>query len=456
MRLAFDHGTLVLSEPPDTDLGELPGVLWDPRVLLWRAPAHRHAELVAAIRARRLPLRDEVASAGARSIRPLQPQPLRAYQKGALVAWGAADTRGIVVLPTGAGKTRVALAAISELGVPALVVVPTRALLSQWVAELSTLTPEPIGVLGDGERVLAPITVSTFESAYRLMPEIGARFDLLVVDEVHHFGVGVRDELLEMSVARARLGLTATPPGPLALSRLELLVGPVVYELGVADLAGKYLSDFDLVELRLPLDHDERERYQADYRRFSEVYRRFVRANPAASWRDFTSAAAATAEGRVALNAWRRSKKLISLTRKKSRAVSEILARHRGGKVLVFTADNDAAYALARRELVMPITCEIGRKERTSALDRFREGKIRVLVSSRVLNEGLDVPDASVAVIVGGTRGEREHVQRIGRLLRPEPGKRAVVYELVSSGTREVRESQERRRALAAAQVARA
>jgi len=454
MRLSFDHGTLVLSEPPDLDLGFAPGLMWDPRVALWRAPARFHAELVRALRAKRLPLKDEVRPSESARMAPWRDAPLRPYQKGALFAWALAERRGIVVLPTGAGKTRVAVAALAELGLPALVVVPTRALLAQWHAELSRVCPEAVGVWGDGERIHGTVTVATFESAYRLMPELGARFDVLVVDEVHHFGLGLRDELLEMSVAKHRLGLTATPPDAVALARLEGLVGPVVYELGVADLAGTYLADFDLIELRLPLDAEERRRYELDHRRFAAVFRAFVARNPGSTWQDFTSVAMQSVEGRAALAAWRRSRRLLGLTRKKLAAVHEILERHRSSKLLVFTADNDAAYAIARRELIMPITCEIRRKERARALSAFRDGSFRALVSSRVLNEGIDVPDADVAIIVGGTRGEREHVQRIGRLLRPGPGKRATVYELVSAGTREVAQSRDRRRGLAAASAA--
>ena len=99
----------------------------------------------------------------------------------------------------------------------------------------------------------------------------------------------------------------------------------------------------------------------------------------------------------------------------------------------------------------MPITCEISRRERNQALAAFRAGKLKALVSARVLNEGIDVPDADVAIIVGGTFGEREHVQRIGRLLRPVPGKRAVIYELVTLATTETRQAKERRRGLASA-----
>jgi superfamily II DNA or RNA helicase len=80
----------------------------------------------------------------------------------------------------------------------------------------------------------------------------------------------------------------------------------------------------------------------------------------------------------------------------------------------------------------------------------FKEGKLRALVSAQVLNEGVDVPDAEVGIIVAGNRGEREHVQRVGRVLRPRPGKRALVYELVVRSTSEIEQARKRRSALAA------
>ena len=123
---------------------------------------------------------------------------------------------------------------------------------------------------------------------------------------------------------------------------------------------------------------------------------------------------------------------------------SILMKRHRNNRTLIFTADNNTAYEVSRQHLIMPITCDIGRKERAHVLERFRRGELRALVSSRVLNEGLDVPDADVAVIIGGTLGVREQTQRIGRVLRPRQGKQAIIYELVCRNT--IEEFQARRR----------
>lgn len=451
MRLLFDHGTLVLAEPPDLRLDFVPGLVWDARVALFRAPAFRHAAVAQALRARGLPFTDETRPAGQEEPGSWTELPLRHYQRAALLAWELAEQRGLVVMPTGSGKTRVALAAMAAAGCRALCLVPTRALLEQWCHELRLHYAGPVGRLGDGQRLVEAITVSTFESAYRLMPSLGHRFELLIVDEVHHFGGSARDEALEMCVAPRRLGLTATPPEAVALSRLNDLIGPMAYQIGVADLTGRYLADFELVVLPLPLSEAEHASYTADQRTFSLFRRHFRQFHPQGTWQELVADAAQTGEGRAALAAWRRMGKLLSFTRAKARAVGALLAKHPRSRVLVFTADNASAYAIAREHLVMPITCDIPRREREQALAAFRRGDLRALVSARVLNEGIDVPDADVAIIVGSTLGERELVQRVGRLLRPTPGKRALIYELVTPFTTEMWRAAARRRALGAA-----
>jgi len=454
MRLLFDHGTLVLAEAPELEPGRVPGLLWDPRIALYRAPAWRYSQVRAALLACPSPLRDEVKPSALSEPASWHALELRPYQRAALLSWELSGRRGTIVLPTGSGKTQVAIAALRSSAVRALCLVPTRALLEQWSFALRAAYRGSVGCLGDGRRDLQAITVSTYESAYRLMPRIGAQFELLVVDEAHHFGSGTRDEALEMSIAPQRLGLTATPPSEPALSRLAELLGPTVYQLSIADLAGKWLSDFDLVTLQLGLNPTERADYDADYRVFSAYQRQFRRSDPEATWQEFASLAAQTPEGRTALNAWRRNRHLLHFTEAKAAAVGVLLERHRDSRVIIFTADNGAAYRIAREHLVMPITCDISRAEREAAIGAFRAGTLRALVSARVLNEGIDVPDADVAIIVSGTQGEREHVQRVGRLLRPMPGKRALIYQLVTRATAEVRRAFERRRAFAPASAA--
>jgi superfamily II DNA or RNA helicase len=298
-----------------------------------------------------------------------------------------------------------------------------------------------VGKLGDGERRVAPITVSTYASATTWAARIGDRFGLVVVDEAHHVGAECPREVLEMLVAPARLGLTATPADNAALAAH---VGGVVYALEVKDLVGDALADFDDVAVPIELTHPEQDRYRTARRRFASEYAPFQAANPFATWSDFVQHASKTRDGREALAAWRRSREIVAFPAGKRAKLVELLARHADARVLVFTSDNATAYAIAGELLVSPITHEIKRAERAATLDRFRRGEANVLVSAQVLDEGLDVPEADVAIVVGGSGSKRRHVQRIGRVLRPRAGKRAIVYELTVSSTVEVAQARKR------------
>ncbi len=450
MKLLFHSGTIVLSEPPPLfDAGMLPGVLWDPRTRQFRAPAWRLGELTRELKRRGVRVVNGVRRP-ARLRGRWRPPLLREYQRAALDAWELSARRGVVVLPTGSGKTRLGLAAIAAGRMAALCMVPTRVLLHQWMGELRRVYDGPVGCLGDGIHELADLTVATYESAYRWMHRIGDRFGLLVIDEVHHFGTARRDEALEMSVSGMRLGLTGTPSSdPQATSSCQQLVGPVVYRQCIDDLAGEYLSEYEIVALELDLSSAERRQYEREIEVFRPVYRSFRRLYPEGDWGAFIRAASRSEEGRKALAAWRRARRLLSYTTAKANLTARLIARHRDSRLLIFTSDNDTAYAVSKEHFIMPITCDIRRRERDQALDRFRKGELRALVSARVLNEGLDVPDADVAIIVGGALGAREHAQRIGRLLRPRHGKRALVYELISRNTSEVFQAQRRREAFA-------
>ncbi len=451
--LRFDRGTILVEGPPGVlervaALG-LTELLADPRVGALRAPAHRDAAVRRALHLAQIPCQVRGAPP-LQLIDALRRPPLRSYQQEALDSWLINGCRGVVVLPTGAGKTRVAIAALARLCRSALVLVPTRVLLNQWLAELQRCYRGPIGVLGDGRRSVEPLTVCTFESAYRRMDDHGDRFEVVVVDEAHHFGSGARAEALEMCTAARRLGLTATPPDSVAATaRLGQLVGPVVCHYAVSDLAGEHLAPFDRIRLFVELDEDERRAYLAAREPFNVAYARFRQAG-GWSYAEFARLAGRSTFGRRALAGFIEARRLVSNARVKLQLVARLLARHRSDRTLIFTADNHAAYAVSRTLLIPAVTCDIKRRERDEVLGWLREGKVRAVVSSRVLNEGIDLPEARIGVIVGGTLGAREHVQRVGRLLRPLAGKRAVVYELVARDTYEVQSAERRQRDLVA------
>lgn len=438
----FERGTLVIDERVDG----IPGVLWDPRTRTWRAAAHRLSSLRKELASRGTPLvdpgmswtieRSDSARLG-----------LRDYQKQALAAWTGFDRRGVVVLPTGAGKTRLAIAAILETGLPSVILCPTRALAATWVSELERWIGGPIGLVGDGERRIERITVMTFESAYRQMDTFGDRFGLLVVDEVHHFSSGARVEALEASAAVARLGLTATlaPLAPTQTERIEEVVGRLVFEMGFADLVGTHLAPVSVQRIAVRLDPDERTVYELGTKPFRDFARSFFAAYPSADYESLNRALARSPDGRQIMTARAKAAELAAFPRAKRRLVRRLLDTHAADKTLVFTAFVENAYDVARENLVPVITGETCLAERREILGRFAVGRYRVVASARVLNEGIDIPDARIAIIVAGTLGPREHVQRIGRVVRPAENKQAIVYELITADTSDERRARERK-----------
>jgi superfamily II DNA or RNA helicase len=162
-------------------------------------------------------------------------------------------------------------------------------------------------------------------------------------------------------------------------------------------------------------------------------------------WRQFLIQSSRSEVGRSAMRAYREQKRIALTSEAKFAALWDILQRHSGSRVIVFTEDNETVHRLSRLLLVPSITHHTPGPERLDILARFAEGRWPVVVTSKVLNEGVDVPEANVAVILSGNGSVREHVQRLGRILRRREGKRAVLYEVCALNTAEAGISERRR-----------
>jgi superfamily II DNA or RNA helicase len=445
--LSFVAGTLELRELAEGLAASLPSLRWDSRSACHRAPAMAYAELVRGLTRAGVAFEDRARHYleidGELRVRR-EPRP---FQADALGAWRTAGGRGVVVLPTGAGKSHVAVLAVAEKKRSALIVAPTLDLVRQWYDLLRTSFGGAVGIVGGGEHSVEPLTVTTYDSAYLQMEHFGARFGLVVFDECHHLPGSTYRLAAELCIAPFRLGLTATPERADGReAELSRLIGPVVYRQEIGELAGSYLADYDTVTLTITLSPEERREYESE----RALYLGFLRsagiriASPG-GWNDFVIRSCQSVEGRRAMKAYRRQREIAFASGGKIDTVSFLLHRHRADRTIVFTEDNATAYGVSKRFLVPVITHQTKVRERSEILERFADGRYGAVVTSKVLNEGVDVPDANVAVVMSGSGSVREHVQRLGRILRQRDGKRALLYELVSADTSETGTSERRR-----------
>ena len=446
MRLSFDLGTLVLYDPPE---GFRPPACfqWDGRVDRWRAQAHHYRALIEQFKQAGVPCDNTAPAYRTLKLASRLTQAPHPFQTEALAAWKNAGRRGVVVLPTGAGKSYVGQMAIETVQRGTLVVAPTIDLMNQWYDLLCAAFGEQIGLIGGGYYEVQDVTVTTYDSAYNHMDRLGNRWGLVIFDECHHLPGEMYSHAAEMCLAPYRLGLTATPEradGRHLL--LDDLIGPQVYAKGIKELAGEYLADYVVERVKVTLTAEEEEEYkQARGTFYNFLVDHGIVLDGLAGWHRFIRESAASRKGRQALLAQQRAKKLALGTSAKLRTLDFLLKKHARERVIIFTSDNDTVYAISAAFLIPAITHQTATKERKAILEGFNCGDYLALATSKVLNEGVNVPEASVAIILSGSGSIREHVQRLGRVLRKREGKQAILYEVITAGTVEEGISRRRR-----------
>ncbi len=354
----------------------------------------------------------------------------RPYQGDAVSAWwsdgSAAGGNGVLVLPCGAGKTIIGLAAMVQAGTRTLVIATNVSAARQWIAEAldkTDLTPDQVGEYSGHRKEARPLTVATYQILTWRQPGVAEDADeelahphlsllnrepwgLIVYDEVHLLPAPVFRATSRMQAIR-RLGLTAT------LVREDgreedvfSLIGPKRYDAPWKELEAQgWIAPAVCTEVRVDLGEDLRMRYasapqQSRYRM------------------------AATAPAKL-------------------KAIDRIMDRHgptgdgRRDRVLVIGQYLDQLKQVAAHLDAPLITGQTSQTVREERYQQFREGEIDVLVVSKIANFSIDIPEANVAIQISGAYGSRqEEAQRLGRILRPKAdGGQAHFYSVVAKET---------------------
>ena len=318
----------------------------------------------------------------------------------------------------------------------------------QWQRRIKRALGVEAGVLGDGRREIWPITVTTYDSAWIHMKQIGNRYRLIVYDEAHHLpGQALHESALDC-LAPMRLGLTATPERADGRDRmLDHLIGPCVFQERIHDARGRTLAGYSIV--RVPIYLTEAE--QAEFDQLSRRIRGYVtkrrRDDGRFDWKeDIAKLSRTDTDAKDVMRWYRRKLTLVHRSAEKLRVLEDILRLHADDQCVIFTASNRMALDVSSRFLIPALTSHSDKRERNAALDMFARGKIRALAACEVLNEGWDAPAVKVGIVLGGEKGSREAVQRLGRLLRRSGDRAARLYEVVVEETLDVRRARRRTR----------
>ncbi len=447
--LTFDRGTLIL-HPPPRGKAWMDYATWDDRIEKFRIPAIKYRSLVEALQVSETDFIDAAKGFAHLELVPALEMIPYPHQSEALAAWKLAGRQGVVVLPTAAGKTYLAQMAMQTTPRSTLIVVPTLDLMHQWYAHLVAAFPDAeVGLLGGGSRDKTSILVATYDSAAIHAETLGNQYGLLIFDECHHLPTDFSRVIAEYAIAPYRLGLSATPERSDGKhADLEGLIGREVYRQRAEDLAGKALATHEIVQIKVKLSQQERERYnQLIQIRNDFLSQSRISLGSLQGWQLFVQMSGRSQLGRRAMLAHREAKAIALGTDGKLRILANLLAEHYPERTLIFTADNTTVYRISQELLIPAITHQTPVKERHEILTKFRQGEYNTLIASHVLNEGVDVPAASVAIILSGTGSTREYIQRLGRVLRKGniENKQAILYEVVAEDTSEEATSARRR-----------
>ena len=442
--LTYHKGTIVIK-----GLKNLPYTTIDPKTNSLVSYGMNYKKITQYLKAKNIEYEDHVLDLSPLGQLPKVKVKLRDYQKAALQSWSK-EKMGSIVLPTGAGKTMIGLKIIEKINSPTLIVVPTLDLIKQWTQILSRNFNIEIGNIGGGTENIQAITVSTYDSAHIKAQSIGNQFLLIVFDEVHHLPAPSYRLIAETFVAPYRLGLTATIEREDHLDAdFPYLIGNTIFQITANELAKKnYLANYSIERKKTFMSKEEYLKYKENMTLYYTCLRKIgLKMNSFNSFKRLIMISSRNNLARRALVSRNKAIDIALNSRSKIDEIRNILSKNKNIKTIIFTQHNKLVYDISNIFLIPFITYKSSKEEREDILDGFRDGRYNAIVTSKVLDEGIDVPDAQLGILVSGTGSSREFVQRLGRLLRPKnDNQQARLIEIVSSGTSETLTSKRRQR----------
>ena len=352
----------------------------------------------------------------------------------------------LIVLPTGTGKTEVALSIVNALHIPTVIITPQIRLVDQWIARIKRYGGQAIGVSsGIGVSRFSDLTVTTYQSALLNLPEI-LRYRLVVFDEVHHLFSPEHKKILGAILALPEttrlIGLTASPREYGGEKQIQDRIFTNRYVVTPKSMKEtKYSVELNVRPIPVALDEENADVYD----RLWNTYRNAMKAFdgfPGMIRGTHSQFAEVRQRAFAGVSAYAKLKQLLSELPEKIDMVAEIV-RATPGQFIVFGDTIDMVDTIYERLKALGIPAiEIHSKlnqnasERAKVLDALRNGHVRVLVGANAIEEGLDIPDLSNAILMSVfSAGTRKIIQRTGRVLRPAPGKTATIYILYAQDT---------------------
>jgi superfamily II DNA or RNA helicase len=372
---------------------------------------------------------------------------LRPDQNEAVNAWLKIGQRGMIYMPTGTGKTEVALKLIKELGVSTLIVSPFRDLMHQWHRRIKHGLGYDAGIIGDNHRTVKPLSVTTYRSASIHMPTLGNRFEFIVFDEVHNLPGRVQGDAARMSAARYRLGLTATPfRTPSFDDEMARLIGPIAYDKRIAQAAGSTLAQYHIVKVPVYMTDAEQDLYDELSKTLRDHMAMKGKEKRGYNIMDLSKDSVRDLEARRALRAYHKRLSMEDRAEGKLRAVEDVFQMQPDRPTIIFTGTNAMARAVSLKFMIPCLLSHCAKEERDWILTGFKQEKFKAVVACQILDEGVDLPSAKVGVILGGSTSILKAEQRLGRLLRLTGNVPATLYEVFCQDTSEVLRSRKRRK----------